>query len=257
MVLIHGRSEWKFPGWAGRTYSWPDRNRTEFMIHYEGGVPTRDTGATAMRAIDRVHRGRGWAGIGYHFVVMLDGTVWEGRGWSLVGAHCTNHNRAGWGVQVHLGGNQQPTDAALHSANALYQLACQRAGHKLKIMGHRDGKATDCPGDLLEKWVRAGMPDPGVPDHHPIPGIPAPAFPLPAGRYFGPAGPPRSVPGPSKGLERWQTRMHARGWDLIADGLYGPETAGVARHFQREKHLHVDGLIGPITWKAAWEEPIT
>ena len=42
-----------------------------------------------------------------------------------------------------------------------------------------------------------------------------------------------------------------------ADGLYGPETARVARGFQSEKGLAVDGLIGPDTWDAAWTSPVT
>ena len=89
----------------------------------------------------------------------------------------------------------------------------------------------------------------------------APPFPLPRGWYFGPrTGPVSSVSGyysHRAGLRRWQARMAARGWTLTADGLSGPETARVARAFQREKGLAVDGLIGPATWRAAWTEPIT
>ena len=36
-----------------------------------------------------------------------------------------------------------------------------------------------------------------------------------------------------------------------------PNTASVARAFQIEKALFADGLIGPATWRAAWEAPIT
>lgn len=95
------------------------------------------------------------------------------------------------------------------------------------------------------------------------PGSPAPAYPLPSGSYFGPRLPlsnARSVSGyysHRADLARWQSRMLQRGWDIRPDGLYGPQTAGVARGFQREKHLGVDSLIGPVTWRAAWESPIT
>ena len=91
----------------------------------------------------------------------------------------------------------------------------------------------------------------------------APAFPLPAGYYFGPKeGPAQSVSGyysHRADLRRWQQRMIDRGWifEHGADGLYGPETAENARAFQREKGLAVDGLIGPQTWRAAWEAPVT
>ncbi|MDK8345415.1 peptidoglycan-binding domain-containing protein [Brevibacterium sp. UMB1308A] len=58
-------------------------------------------------------------------------------------------------------------------------------------------------------------------------------------------------------LKVWQARMKARGWNISADGLYGPRTRAVARAFQREKHLPVDGLIGKATWDAAWDARVT
>jgi hypothetical protein len=115
-----------------------------------------------MRDIDAGHRANGWAGIGYNFVVMLDGTIWEGRGWGLVGAHCPLHNRSAWGVQVHIGGDQKPSPQALQSVDALYDEGSRRAGRLLAKRGHRDGYATECPGAALYAWVRAGMPVPPV-----------------------------------------------------------------------------------------------
>ena len=35
-------------------------------------------------------------------------------------------------------------------------------------------------------------------------------------------------------IRAWQTQMRKRGWDIVADGLYGPRSATVARAFQRE-----------------------
>nr|WP_274637078.1 D-alanyl-D-alanine carboxypeptidase family protein [Microbacterium bovistercoris] len=91
----------------------------------------------------------------------------------------------------------------------------------------------------------------------------APRYPLPVGSYFGPRYPlsnKRSVSGyysHSADLEKWQQRMHDRGWTISVDGRYGPQTGNVAAAFQKEKHLTVDRLIGPQTWKAAWTEPVT
>jgi hypothetical protein len=87
----------------------------------------------------------------------------------------------------------------------------------------------------------------------------APAFPLPAGHCFGPKeGPVWQHSGfydHREDLRRWQQQLSARGATLAVDGLYGPETNGVARTFQAEQGLVVDGLIGPLTWAAAWEAP--
>jgi peptidoglycan hydrolase-like protein with peptidoglycan-binding domain len=58
-------------------------------------------------------------------------------------------------------------------------------------------------------------------------------------------------------VRAWQQRMAARGWNIHVDGIYGPQTASVAKRFQAEKHLTADGLVGPQTWNAAWKLPVT
>ena len=96
-----------------------------------------------------------------------------------------------------------------------------------------------------------------------------PAFPLPAGQWFGPeAGGDNSVSGwhsYSAELKVFQQRMKDRGWPITVDGLYGPEgattpegnTAEIVVAFQKGKGLTADGLIGPTTWAAAWTSPVT
>lgn len=99
-----------------------------------------------------------------------------------------------------------------------------------------------------------------------------PAFPLPANQWFGPeAGGTNSISGwhstpvGHPGLKQFQQRMKDRGWPMQVDGIYGPKGAGnpqgntaeIVVAFQKEKGLTPDGLIGPSTWKAAWEAPVT
>lgn len=114
--------------------------------------------------------------------------------------------------------------------------------------------------------IKRGESSTPVQDH--LPGAQGPAttltpppFPLPDGWYFGPkTGPRQSVSGYFSyrdNLLAWQQRMRDRGWQITVDGLYGPQTASVARAFQAQKGLTVDGLIGPITWAAAWTAPVT
>jgi N-acetyl-anhydromuramyl-L-alanine amidase AmpD len=55
----------------------------------------------------------------------------------------------------------------------------------------------------------------------------------------------------------WQTQMSARGWTITVDGMYGPASAQICTQFQREKDLAVDGVVGPDTWTATWNAPIT
>lgn len=58
-------------------------------------------------------------------------------------------------------------------------------------------------------------------------------------------------------VRTWQKRMRARGWRIKVDGAYGPRSEQVCRAFQAEKGLVVDGIVGPVTWGAAWTAPIT
>jgi len=111
---------------------------------------------------------------------------------------------------------------------------------------------------LDEQWgITAKPPSP------PAPGG-APAFPLPAGYWFGPkAGGARSVSGyynrsfggktDRAWLKQWQTQAKKAGlYKGGIDGLYGPLTAAAAKAVQRKAGLSVDGLIGAKTWPATW-----
>ncbi|HEX9312331.1 MAG TPA: peptidoglycan-binding protein [Actinomycetota bacterium] len=58
-------------------------------------------------------------------------------------------------------------------------------------------------------------------------------------------------------VREWQAQMKDRGWHLDVDGEYGNESEEICRQFQKEKGLPVDGVIGPKTWAAAWDAPVT
>jgi N-acetylmuramoyl-L-alanine amidase len=143
----------------------PTRDRRAFMVHYSTGqeLGRADTAAW-VRQLQNYHRlHNGWADIGYHWLVDAAGVIYEGRGWGVAGAHCPGWNTTAWGVCFL--GNDDPaasdaTDAARGALRALYGAACDLAGGPLRRLGHRDAKATACPGDELYAWVHAGMPAP-------------------------------------------------------------------------------------------------
>lgn len=251
----------------------PIQRVTGFYVHYHGGPPPTGVGVWVPRNIEAIHLANGWNnGVGYHFMVDQAGTIYEGRGWDNIGAHSPPHNTDGLGVYVAIGGDQKPTDAALASVRALYDEACKKTGRTLYKRWHGYDYPTACPGPHLIAWVKAGMPVTGktstpaakpssASKPKPTTTSKAPAFPLPRGSYFGPkSGPAASVSGyysHRADLKRWQAQMRKRGWSLTADGLYGPTTVKVARQFQKEKGLPVDGLIGAATWAAAWNSPVS
>ncbi|MGW2130467.1 peptidoglycan-binding protein [Streptomyces coelicoflavus] len=165
-VRIISRATWGATPWdRDPSSSGPDHvalpQRDEFFVHYDGAHHITRTGYAIPRAIEAEHLGNGWAGIGYNFVVSQAGEVFEGRGWERQGAHCPGHNVTGFGVQIAVGGDQEPSEAALAACRALYDEACRKVGRTLAQKGHKDGFATLCPGSKLYAWVQAGMPAKG------------------------------------------------------------------------------------------------
>lgn len=97
-----------------------------------------------------------------------------------------------------------------------------------------------------------------------VPASKAPKFPLPSGHWYGvESSDPRNHSGfyahDKTGIRVWQERMLARGWAGIgeADGVFGPKSQKVAKQFQAQKKLKVDGAVGAETWKAAWTKDVT
>jgi len=58
-------------------------------------------------------------------------------------------------------------------------------------------------------------------------------------------------------VREWQAKMSSRGWRITIDGIFGTQSDGVCRAFQREKRLAPDGKVGPVTWAATWQAPVT
>lgn len=58
-------------------------------------------------------------------------------------------------------------------------------------------------------------------------------------------------------VQVFQRRMAERGWAITVDGQFGSQTEKVVRQFQTDKGLPVDGVVGQVTWRAAWTAPVT
>ncbi|XP_075998708.1 peptidoglycan recognition protein 5 [Genypterus blacodes] len=95
---------------------------------------------------------RGFADIGYNFLVGGDGTVYEGRGWGVVGAHTKGNNHDSLGIAFMGNFNEDtPSTEAISSVNQLLRSGVSQ-GHlqpKFVLLGHRDLANTACPGDKL------------------------------------------------------------------------------------------------------------
>lgn len=231
-------------------------------IHWEGspGGPGAHAGcAAAVRRVQQFHTdpepdGREWADIAYNFLVCPHGYVFEGRGVRKgSAANGTTEANAEWYAVCALVGPGDEQSPELHAGIRDAVAICQGAGAGPEVGGHRDGYATECPGDELAELAAAGAFNPSAPVKRPAtatvkhrPAVQVPAFPGTTRRG-------------SKGaaVRAAQARLAARGWSLAVDGDFGKGTEAVVRAFQAEKHLAVDGIVGRNTWQALWTAPVT
>lgn len=101
--------------------------------------------------IDRWHRDRGMNGVGYHYVIRLDGSVEKGRSEEKVGAHCLGWNERSVGI-CYIGGLDaagQPADTRTDmQKKAMRRLIedLRRRYRIVAVMGHRD-TSPDLNGD--------------------------------------------------------------------------------------------------------------
>ena len=94
---------------------------------------------------------RGWSDIGYHFVVLLDGTIEAGRPLDRVGAHTKGHNKDSIGICI-VGGvdaDNNPKDTMDGCQEAavkelIYSLRMVWDKH-LTLHGHNEFSNKACP----------------------------------------------------------------------------------------------------------------
>ena len=111
------------------------------------------TASTAKETVEQIHNfhinNNGWAGIGYHFYIRKDGTVYKGRDEKYAGAHCVDYNSISLGICLEDNFEiEKPTDSQLKSLSELLQHLKQKYGN-VQVVGHRDLNATACPGKNL------------------------------------------------------------------------------------------------------------
>ncbi len=87
--------------------------------------------------IDKWHKERGFDCIGYHFVILEDGTIEEGRDLHKMGAHTFGFNDC---IGICLIGRYSFTDEQFSSLKAL----CKKL-KPIKVMGHCEVSHKSCP----------------------------------------------------------------------------------------------------------------
>ena len=156
---------------------------SHLIVHHSAGETDESDFAAVVRSYWDFHvNGRGWADIGYNWLVDGNGVIYQGRAFNLdgnrdvIGAHFSGYNANTMGICVIGNYNtRMPTGDALFSLNEMLAWkASEReidplaraqhyspGGNIFQISGHRDsGIYTDCPGHQMYNYlpeVRKGV----------------------------------------------------------------------------------------------------
>ena len=129
----------------------------EIIVHCTATPEGRECSISEIR---QWHKARGFADIGYHYVIHLNGIVDVGRDVDISGAHCTGHNAHSIGV-CYVGGVAKdgtiPKDTRTdeQKASLLALLAdLKKLYPNASIRGHRDFANKACPSFDATKEYR-------------------------------------------------------------------------------------------------------
>ena len=126
---------------------------SKIIVHCSATQEGRDLEAAE---INRWHLKRGWNGIGYHYVVLLDGTIEYGRSIYKQGAHVKGENEGSigicyiGGVEAERGSNgkwiAKDTRTPEQKESLLLLLKTLKKMHtSATIHGHNEFAAKSCP----------------------------------------------------------------------------------------------------------------
>ena len=237
MVQVVTRAEWGATAPLGPAMRLPV---AELWLHHSVSQLTDDPHAD-MRAIERIGVQRfgrysySWA---YHPIARV---LMEGAG-NTVGAHTAGRNSTSLGLVLIGNYDTRPlTDDNI--ADLRWIIAWLIGGNRLRpgtypTGGHRDLKATACPGALAYQRIA----DLRTPSTTPTPTPPRPEVvdvQLPVLRQGANGGAVKSL----------QALLNAKsGSRLAVDGDFGPATHQRVREVQAYCRLTVDGIVGAKTW---------
>lgn len=152
----------------GYDVPWPERS--EIAVHHTVMLDSDDTPnvwedicdvVRNMRRLQTIRWAPGKPGnlgpdVPYNFVVYLGATIFvcEGRGWDRTGAHTPGHNTTAIGVAFAGNFETDPPEGLsemLREVASWLHVEWKRGfgGQGFEIFGHRDTKATACPGKHL------------------------------------------------------------------------------------------------------------
>lgn len=227
--------------------------------------------------IHRCHLNNGWAGIGYHYFVRKDGSIYKGRPDSMIGSHAKGFNTNSLGICAEGAYDKETMPKA--QKDAIVELIKYLKGKYPinKVCGHRDVMATSCPGKNypLKEIINLAHQNGGASKPQStkkelwevsisgslIKELQTQINSQGYGRvkvdgYFGEdtlKHCPLVRQGARGGITKIiQKRLIQLGYSIYGgvDGIFGSSTTSAIKSVQSKNGLSVDGIVGQNTWKA-------
>lgn len=102
--------------------------------------------------IHRWHLERGWDGIGYHYVIRVNGKLENGRPEYWTGAHASMHNKESIGVCL-IGTDEFSPEQFETLENLVREKMIEYDG--IKVIGHNEVSNKSCPGFNVQWWLKS------------------------------------------------------------------------------------------------------
>jgi N-acetylmuramoyl-L-alanine amidase len=131
------------------------RSISEIIVHCTATPEGRHVSVNTIRSW---HRANGWKDIGYHYAVMLDGSIEAGRPEAQIGSHVAGHNSGTLGI-VYVGGVAADGNTAKDTRTPAQEAALLDLARALiakyptvkKVTGHNQYATKACPSFDVRK----------------------------------------------------------------------------------------------------------
>ena len=125
-------------------------NKTKRNVENIKRIILHNSGVTVLQSVEVIHNyhknTRKYAGIGYHFYVRKDGSIYEGRPVEYVGAHATNNNSDSIGICFEGKYDEETMSEAQIKAGQELVTYLKGKYNISKVQRHSDVCNTSCPG---------------------------------------------------------------------------------------------------------------
>ncbi len=171
-LTIHSRKAWNAAPRAGVISIRPLKSIEELFIHWPGDKPrswrhlnTDKEERAAIKGIQNQHiNGNDWSDIGYSHVLVPNygrpdnvPNIYIARGIEYVPAAQMDHNAGTVAILVLMGPDDELLDSVPRRLRAYRRWVEEVTGNRVRVRGHGEVFATECPGPKLRALVKRGL----------------------------------------------------------------------------------------------------